>query len=72
MDLCRHEFSATAAREINGKMHAELTRFMTRQLEEENRNVILYALYAESAKRLSPAFQQLDVFRFKTAECSST
>lgn len=44
-ELCGHEFSASAVSAINQKLDAELTRFMTRRLEEEYPYVILDARY---------------------------
>lgn len=44
-ELCGHEFSASAVSEINKKLDAELTRFMTRRLEEEYPYVIVDARY---------------------------
>ncbi len=44
-ELCGHEFSASAVSQINQKLDAELTRFMTRRLEEEYPYVILDARY---------------------------
>ena len=44
-ELCGHEFSASAVSTINQKLDAELTRFMTRRLEEEYPYVILDARY---------------------------
>jgi putative transposase len=44
-ELCGHEFSASAVSEINRKLDGELTRFMTRRLEEEYPYLILDARY---------------------------
>ena len=44
-ELCGHEFSASAVSAINQKLDGELTRFMTRRLEEEYPYVILDARY---------------------------
>lgn len=44
-ELCGHEFSASAVSEINQKLDEELTRFMTRRLEEEYPYLILDARY---------------------------
>ena len=44
-ELCGHEFSASAVSDINQQLDEELTRFMTRQLEEEYPYLILDARY---------------------------
>ena len=44
-ELCGHEFSASAVSDINKKLDEELTRFMTRRLEEEYPYLILDARY---------------------------
>jgi putative transposase len=44
-ELCGHEFSASAVSEINKKLDGELTRFMTRRLDEEYPYLILDARY---------------------------
>jgi putative transposase len=44
-ELCGHEFSASAVSDINQKLDEELTRFMTRRLEEEYPYLILDARY---------------------------
>jgi putative transposase len=44
-ELCGHEFSASAVSEINRKLDEELTRFMTRRLDEEYPYLILDARY---------------------------
>ena len=44
-ELCGHQFSASAVSAINQKLDADLTRFMTRRLEEEYPYVILDARY---------------------------
>jgi len=44
-ELCGHEFSASAVSAINKQLDEELTRFMTRRLEEEYPYLILDARY---------------------------
>jgi putative transposase len=44
-ELCGHEFSASAVSDINKKLDEELTRFMTRRLDEECPYLILDARY---------------------------
>lgn len=44
-ELCGHAFSASAVSEINKKLDEELTRFMTRRLEEPYPYLILDARY---------------------------
>src|SRR5690606_11561056 len=44
-ELCGHQFSASAISTINQKLDAELSRFMTRRLEEEYPYIILDARY---------------------------
>ena len=44
-ELCGHEFSASAVSDINRRLDEELTRFMTRRLEEEYPYLILDARY---------------------------
>jgi putative transposase len=44
-ELCGHEFSAAAFSDINKKLDEELTRFMTRRLDEEYPYLILDARY---------------------------